>query len=92
MFLIYGLNLLLIRQHSKGKPCEIKSSLEIINDGGINILDLYDRMIDYELDCLSNDETVEIFQALTDNGWAWTLQGHCGRTAKVLIEAGYCHV
>jgi len=44
----------------------------------------------YEQGELDQDEMIEGFQHLIDNGLAWQLQGHYGRTAKALIEAGYC--
>jgi hypothetical protein len=47
-----------------------------------------DRIIAYESGELSDDETVELFQALVDSGLVWTLQGSYGRTAVALIEAG----
>jgi hypothetical protein len=47
-----------------------------------------DKIIDYENNMLTEDETVELFQELVDNGMAWTLQGHYGRTARDLIESG----
>jgi hypothetical protein len=50
-----------------------------------------EKIIDYENGDLDNDATVILFQELIDNGMAWTLQGHYGRTAMELIEAGVCH-
>lgn len=40
---------------------------------------------------LSEEETIEMFQKMIDDGSAWTLQGCYGRTAKALIDAGLCH-
>jgi hypothetical protein len=54
-------------------------------------LDLTGKILDFEMGALSSDETIELFQALIDNGMAWRLQGHYGRTAKDLIDAGLCH-
>lgn len=48
------------------------------------------RIIDYEAGQLDEDQTVQLFQELIDNDMAWRLQGHYGRTAKALIEAGHC--
>lgn len=44
----------------------------------------------YESGQMTEDEIVEFFQQLIDNGMAWTLQGHYGRTAAYLIEQGLC--
>lgn len=50
-----------------------------------------DQIIAYEQGELDDDEAVELFQSLIDDGTAWTLQGHYGRTAAALIDAGLCH-
>ena len=36
----------------------------------------------------TEDEVVELYQHLVDTGQAWQLEGHVGRTAMGLIEAG----
>ena len=54
----------------------------------MNINELSIAIVDYENDHLSDDEIVELFQELVDNGMAWTLQGHYGRTAVALIQMG----
>jgi hypothetical protein len=52
--------------------------------------DIIDRLIDYESGLLSDGEVIALFQDLIDSRLAWQLQGHYGRTATQLIEAGYC--
>ena len=49
---------------------------------------LADKLFAYEEGKLTEEELVELFQALVDNGWAWQLQGRIGRTAMDYIEAG----
>jgi hypothetical protein len=52
---------------------------------------VYDRVgaiIAYETGELDGEKVVELFQHLVDTGLAWQLQGHYGRTAMALIEAG----
>ena len=47
-------------------------------------------IIEYESGHLDFEETIALFQSLIDNGMAWRLQGHYGRTAQRLIDDGYC--
>lgn len=56
-----------------------------------NMHDLFSRMTAWEEGDLSPADTVELFQALIDNGMAWTLQGCYGRQAMALIRTGRCH-
>ena len=53
----------------------------------------YDQVgaiIAYESGELDDEGTIELFQHLINTGLAWSLQGHYGRTAQALIEAGHC--
>ena len=49
-----------------------------------------DKIIAYECGELDEEGILELFQELIDSGLAWQLQGSYGRTARALIEAGYC--
>lgn len=51
-------------------------------------LDLTGQIIAYESGELNEDATVALFQGLVDTGLAWSLQGHYGRTAAAMIDAG----
>lgn len=51
-----------------------------------------DFIIDYEAGALSEEQVIEGFQHLIDNGIVWSLQGHYGRTAATLIDAGLCRL
>ena len=51
-------------------------------------MDLVNGIVRYEDGQMDIGETVEFFQHLVNTGMAWTLQGHYGRTAASLIDAG----
>ena len=51
-------------------------------------MDLLEQIMAYEQGDLGEDETIALFRELVRNGWAWQLQGHYGRTAQALIDAG----
>jgi hypothetical protein len=51
-------------------------------------IDLVDRIMAYEHGDMDQEDTLRFFQELIDTGLAWRLQGHYGRTAARLIEAG----
>lgn len=54
-------------------------------------MDQVNQIIAYEQGELDDEQTIELFQALVNSGLAWQLQGHYGRTAARMIEAGLVH-
>ena len=52
-------------------------------------MDFIDKIIAYESGELTDQQLVYFFAELVQSGLAWTLQGHYGRTASALIDAGY---
>lgn len=51
-------------------------------------MDVVSQVIAYEEGDLSDEETVTLFQELVNSGLAWQLQGHYGRTAQAMLDAG----
>ena len=49
-------------------------------------------IIAYETGELDEEKMIELFQHLVDTNLAWQLQGHYGRTATALIEAGVVRI
>lgn len=52
--------------------------------------DTLDFIMAYEAGELDEPEIVKGFQDLITTGLVWQLQGHYGRTAMQLIQAGLC--
>ncbi|USC17062.1 hypothetical protein [Rhodococcus sp. 11-3] len=50
------------------------------------------EIIRYENGELTDEETANLFQYLIDNDWIPRLQGHYGRQAYYLVQAGLCSV
>lgn len=50
--------------------------------------DFVGQIVAFETGELSDEETVEFFQALVNSGLAWQLQGSYGRTAQAMLDAG----
>lgn len=51
-------------------------------------MDQLDKIIAYEEGTLNEADTIDLFQELVNSGLVWFLQGHYGRTAHALLEAG----
>jgi hypothetical protein len=52
------------------------------------MIDYVDAIMDYENGALGLEGTIRLFSHLVASGAAWRLQGHYGRTASGLIDAG----
>jgi hypothetical protein len=48
------------------------------------------RIMAYEQGELDDEQTITLFQELINCGLAWQLQGHYGRAARAMIDAGVC--
>jgi len=57
--------------------------------GGL-IMDQVDKIMAFESGDLDFEAVIELFQELIDSGLAWQLQGSYGRTARALIDEGWC--
>jgi hypothetical protein len=51
---------------------------------------MINQVIAYEQGELDEEGIIDMFQQLINSGLAWEMQGSYGRTAKALINAGYC--
>ena len=52
--------------------------------------DIVDKIIAFEEGLLSEQETIDFFQEMIDDGMVWRLQGSYGSMAQALIDAGLC--
>jgi hypothetical protein len=52
-------------------------------------MSLIDQIISYENGDMQEGEALQLFSTLIKTGQAWSLQGHYGRTARHLIDAGF---
>jgi len=51
---------------------------------------IVDKIMDYEMGEMSENEVIEFFQEMIDTDLAWQLQGSYGRMAQSLIDTGLC--
>lgn len=58
------------------------------NHGQGVIMNLVDKIIDYENGNLTHIEVLSLFQELVNTGMAWELRGSYGRTAMDLLKSG----
>lgn len=52
-------------------------------------MDLVDKIIAFEQGELTDDQILEFFQDMVDDGSVWHLQGSYGRMAQALIDQGF---
>ena len=77
--------------HREGHEVTVDTGETIATVGpGGTPFDVVDFVIEYEDGRLGEEEIVRGFQHLIDSGLAWQFQGHYGRTAAGLIQAGLC--
>lgn len=50
-------------------------------------MNIYDRIVQYESDELTNDEIIDMFAYIIKN--KINLQGHYGRVSRAMIEEGF---
>ena len=50
----------------------------------------HNYIMNFETGQLSDEEVIQFFQYLIDEGHCWRLQGFYGRTADDFIQSGYC--
>lgn len=53
--------------------------------------DVLGFIMDFEGGDIPEERLIDGFQHLIDDGIVWSLQGFYGRTARALINGGYCH-
>lgn len=51
--------------------------------------DVVGMIMDYEQGTMGDVDVFKLFAHLVRTGLAWSLQGHYGRTARILIDQGY---
>jgi len=57
-----------------------------------DIVQITEKIIEYESGSMTDEEAIEFFQMIIDTGIVWELQGSYGRTAKELIQGNLCTI
>ena len=65
-----------------------KSTDRILRERIKRMKELTERIVAYEQGELNDQQTIQLFQELVDSGMIMRLQGHYGRFAAQLLEAG----